>query len=532
MIRSAAAATLALAALATAAVADPLPPEQSAIKAHVSFLAADALKGREAGTPEYDIAAEYVASEMLSAGLEPAAGDGKWLQPVPLAAARVAGTPELTLNGSPLAYGTDFTIRPVAGPATLDVSAPVVFVGHGVVDKANGIDDYKGLDVRGKIVAMLYSGPKGLNSEVAAHLGNRLDRARTAKAKGAVGAVYLYTNQLQGVLPFERMATFADGKVMAWANPPGAAARDLGAPSVAILSFAGAEKLFAGSRLSWAGIRAAADAGTPLPRGALAATLGTKQRFTVERVQSSNVVGVLRGSDPKLRGEYVVLSAHLDHVGITAPDDRGDTINNGALDNAMGIASMLEVAKAVQASGVKPKRSLLFVAVTAEEKGLVGSDYFAQHPTVPAKAMVANVNLDMPIMTYRFQDLVAYGADRSTIADAVGRAAAAEGLKLVPDPDPEEAVFTRTDHYSFVRAGVPSVSLDLGPGGPGAKASAEFLSKHYHMPSDDLSLPIDWQAAATFVRINTAVARDLANAPTRPAWKTGDYFGGLYAGER
>lgn len=532
MIRSAAGATLAFAALATAAVADPLPPEQSAIKAHVSFLAADALKGREAGTPEYDIAAEYVASEMLAAGLEPAGGDGKWLQPVPLVTAKVQGTPELSLNSQPLGFGTDFTIRPFAGTAALDVSGPVVFVGHGVVDKASGIDDYKGLDVRGKIVAMLYSGPKGLNSEVAAHLGNRMDRAVLAKAKGAAGVVYLYTNQLQGVLPFERMAGWADNKVMAWANPPGAAARDLGAPSIAILSFAGAEKLFAGSRLSWAGIRAAADAGTPLPRGALAATMSTKQRFTVERVESSNVVGMLRGSDPKLRGEYVVLSAHLDHVGITAPDARGDSINNGALDNAMGIASMLEVAKAVQAGGARSKRSLLFVAVTAEEKGLVGSDYFASHPTVPARAMVANVNLDMPIMTYRFQDLVAFGAERSTIADAVGRAAAAEGMKLVPDPDPEEASFVRTDHYSFVRAGVPSVSLDLGPGGPGAKASAEFLSKHYHQPSDDLSQPIDWQAAATFVRINAAVARDLADAANRPAWKAGDYFGGLYAGER
>lgn len=530
MIRSVAAASLALAALATAAVADPLPPEQAAIKAHVSFLAADALKGREAGTPEYDIAAEYVASEMEAAGLEPAAGDGKWLQPVPLIAAKPVGEPVLTVDGTPLAFGTDFTIRSFPGAERIDVSAPVVFAGYGAVDKANGIDSYRGLDVRGKVVAMLYSGPKGLNSEVAAHLGNRQDRMRIAKEKGAVGAIFLETTQIHKIYPFDRMTeAWADTRVT-WTEPRGA--QDVGAPNIAILSFAGAEKLFAGSKLRWAAIRAADDAGTPLPVGAIGKTLGSQQQFTVARVTSPNVVGVLRGSDPKLRGEYVVLSAHLDHVGVTAPDASGDTINNGALDNAMGIASMLEVAKTVQASGVKPKRSLLFVAVTAEEKGLVGSDYFAQHPTVPAKAMVANVNLDMPIMTYRFQDLIAFGAERSTIADAVGRAAAAEGMKLVPDPDPEEASFVRTDHYSFVRAGVPSVSLDLGPGGPGAKASAEFLSKHYHQPSDDLSQPIDWQAAATFVRINTAVARDLANAPNRPTWKAGDYFGGLYAGGR
>lgn len=532
MIRSAAAAALAFAALASTAFADPLPPEQSAIRAHVSFLAADALKGREAGTPDYDVAADYVASEMEAAGLEPAAGDGKWLQPVPLAAAKPVGAAELTLNGKPLVFGTDFTIRPFAGPATLDVSAPVVFVGNGVVDKASGIDDYKGLDVRGKIVAMLYSGPKGLNSEVAAHLGNRMDRAILAKAKGAVGVVYIYTNQLQGVLPFDRMAAMADGRVMAWANPPGGAARDLGAPSLAIMSFAGADKLFAGSRLSWNGIRAAADAGTPLPRGPLAATLAARQRFTVERLQSSNVVGVLRGSDPKLRGEYVVLSAHLDHVGVTRPNAHGDAINNGAMDNAMGVAAMLEVARAVQAGGERPKRSLLFVAVTAEEKGLVGSDYFARHPTVPARSMVADVNLDMPIMTYRFQDLVAFGAERSTIGDVARQAAAAERIALVPDPEPEEAIFTRSDHYSFVRVGVPSVSLSPGPGGPGAKATAAFLKDHYHQPSDEVSLPIDWQAAAAFVRINAAIARTLADTPQRPAWKAGDYFGSQYAGGR
>ena len=530
MIRNAAGALLAFAALASAAMADPLPPEQAAIKAHVAFLAADSLKGREAGTPDYAVAADYVASEMEAAGLEPAAGGGRWLQPVPLVTAKPMGEPALSLDGKPLGFGTDFTIRSFPGPETIDVSAPVVFVGYGVVDTATGIDSYRGLDVRGKIVAMLYSGPKGLNGEIAAHLGNRQDRMRIAKAKGAVGAVFIATTQIEKIYPFAAMAKDWIDTRVAWTEAKGE--RDLGAPNVAILSFAGAEKLFAGSRLSWKTVRAADDAGKPLPTGALGKTLASQQRFTFARVSSPNVVGVLRGSDPKLRGEYVVLSAHLDHVGVTRPDATGDTINNGAMDNAIGIASMLEVARAVQAGGARPKRSLLFVAVTAEEKGLVGSDYFAQHPTVPASAMVADVNLDMPILTYRFQDLVAFGAERSTVADAVRQAAAAEGLKLVPDPDPNEAIFVRSDHYSFVRVGVPSVSLDLGPGGPGAKASAEFLEKHYHQPSDDMSAPFDWSAAAMFVRVNAAIAQGLANGAERPAWKAGDYFGDLYATKR
>lgn len=530
MIRSALAASIALLAVTSAAIADPLPPEQAAVKAHVAFLAADALKGREAGTPDYDIAADYVASEMMAAGLEPAAGNEKWLQPVPLVSAKPAAEPVLSLDGTPLAFNVDYTIRPFAGPERIAVSAPVVFAGYGVVDKASGIDSYRGLDVRGKVVAVLYSGPKGLNSEIAAHLGSRMDRARIAKAQGAVGIVFLEDTQINKRYPVARMAGSWDSTAVAWAEATGT--RDLGVPNIAVISFAGSEKLFAGSRLRWADVRAADDAGKPLPTGPLGKTLSTEQRFTVKRVTSPNVVGMLRGSDPKLRDEYVVLSAHLDHVGISKPDARGDTINNGALDNAMGIASMLEVAKTVQAGGARPKRSLLFVAVTAEEKGLVGSDYFATHPTVPARAMVADVNLDMPIMTYRFRDLVAYGADRSTVAEAVRKAAGAEGMALVPDPHPDEAVFVRSDHYSFVRAGVPSVSLEPGPGGPGAAASKSFLEKHYHQPSDDLSLPIDWQAAATFVRINADIARTLADAPQRPAWKAGDYFGGLYAGGR
>ncbi|HEX8388671.1 MAG TPA: M20/M25/M40 family metallo-hydrolase, partial [Sphingomonas sp.] len=396
------------------------------------------------------------------------------------------------------------------------------------VDAALGRDDYKGLDVRGKVVAVFYSGPQGLNSEIAAHLGNRVDRARAAAAKGAAGIVFIESNQSRGIIPVSAIHRNWDARAVTWAGPDGKP-RPAGAPVLAVISQEGAAKLFAGSRIRWAEVQAADAAGKAVPTGALAATLSTKQRFTLERLSSPNVVGLLRGSDPTLAAEHVVLSGHLDHIGVTRPVD-GDAINNGAMDNAIGIASMIEVARRFQQEGRAPKRSLLFVAVTAEEKGLIGSDYYAAFPTVPKAGVVANVNLDMPILTYRFQDLVAFGADRSGIGPIAAQAAQSAGVRLVPDPAPQEASFVRTDHYSFVRQGVPSVSLVPGPGGRGAEATAAFLKANYHKPSDEIDQPIDWAAAADFVRVNHAIAAALANAPERPRWVKGDYFGTLYKG--
>lgn len=517
--------------LATApALAQTLPPEQAAIRAHVAHLASDELRGREAGTPDYDRAADYVAKQMAAAGLRPGA-NGRWLQPVPLVAAKPAGEPVMSVavNGAatPLAFGTDYTLRPTPSAPVIDVSAPVVFAGYGVADPALGRDDYRSLDVRGKVVAIFYSGPQGLNSEIAAHLGNRVDRARIAARKGAAGVVFIESAQSRGVIPVSTIHRNWDARAVTWAGPDGRP-RDGGAPMLAVVSQEGATKLFAGSRLSWDAIKAADAAGRPVPTGALAATLSTKQRFTVERLSSANVVGLLPGSDPRLRSEYVVLSGHLDHIGMTRPVD-GDAINNGAMDNAVGIASMLEVAKRM-AAGPRPKRSVLFVAVTAEEKGLIGSDYFAIYPTVPKSALAANVNLDMPILTYRFTDLVAFGADRSGIGPVAAAAVKRLGFALVPDPAPQEASFVRTDHYSFVRQGVPAVSLSPGPGGGGAAATARFLKENYHKPSDEVDLPFDWTAAANFVAVNQAIAEALANAPQRPRWVRGDYFGTLYKG--
>jgi Zn-dependent M28 family amino/carboxypeptidase len=226
-----------------------------------------------------------------------------------------------------------------------------------------------------------------------------------------------------------------------------------------------------------------------------------------------------------------MLTGHLDHLGIL-PGKNGDTIANGAMDNAAGIATMLEAARAFVESGVRPMRSILFVALTGEEKGLQGSAYLARHPLPTGHRTVANVNLDMPILTYDFADVIAFGAEHSTMGPIVARALAQDGLTLSPDPTPDEGLFTRSDHYSFVKQGVPAVFLKTGFGGSGKAASDKFRAAHYHQVSDEVEQPFDWRAGARFARINYLIARELANAPEAPKWYNGSYFGELFASEQ
>jgi hypothetical protein len=509
--------------------AQPLVPEQAALKAHVQFLASDAMRGREAGTHDYDIAAEYVAAQMLALGLKPG-GEHGWLQPVGLATYKPAEKAKWTLNRGgtviPLQFGIDFVNQGIATTPDFAAEAPIVFAGYGLVYPEGKRDDYRGLDVRGKIVALYAGVPAGLPGEVAAHLGDDDQKARLAQARGARAVIIVESLERRGEFPIEAMAPYYDYERTTWIGPDGKAQiLSPGAPVVGLIGQTGAEKLFAGSRIRWRDVLGAELRGTRMPTGPLVGTLKVATKTAVRTARSSNVVGILEGSDPLLRNEYVVLSAHLDHIGVGEPE-KGDAIYNGALDNAAGIAAMLEVARAFEASGKPPRRSILFLALTAEEKGLVGSSYFAAHPELPAgSSLVADINLDMPILTYSMQDLVVLGGERSSLGASYAAAAAAEGLEIVPDPAPEEMFFIRSDHYSFVQAGVPAVSIDSGPGGPGAVAQQEFLASHYHKPSDDLSLPIDWAAAAKFTRVNYAAARAIADADARPRWNKGDFFG-------
>jgi Zn-dependent M28 family amino/carboxypeptidase len=333
--------------------------------------------------------------------------------------------------------------------------------------------------------------------------------------------------------PFAAAAKRWQETQMTWRQPDGRPfVTAPSVPQLATFSMKGAAKLFAGAPTPLEQVYAAAatDAGET-PRFALPGVLDIAIRTEMKDSESRNVAALIPGSDPKLAAETVVLSAHLDHEGID-PDREGDKIYNGALDNASGVATTFEVARAFVESGRRPKRSMLFLLVTAEEKGLIGAEYFARNPTVPADGLVANVNLDMPVLTYDFTDVVAFGAERSGIGAVVERAAARIGVALSPDPMPEEGLFTRSDHYRFVEAGVPSVFLMTGFANGGEARFREFLKVHYHRPSDQVDLPIDYLAAAKFAQINYEIARELAEAAARPQWRAGDFFGSKFGGRR
>ncbi|KQO57564.1 aminopeptidase [Sphingomonas sp. Leaf257] len=516
-----------------AVITAALPEDQAAMKAHVMFLASDAMAGREAGTRDYDIAAQYVAAQFYAAGLRPGGDQGGYLQKVPLVAYNVAdkGSAMWTPAGGQaqeLVFGEDFVPSPVPNAKETSLSAPVVFVGYGIDAAQYGLTDYKGVDVRGKIVAFVPGTPEGLGGEERAFFGSAANKASLAAARGAVGAIQIDMPRAGGrQRPFASLARYYNAPRVTWANPDGTAhAMTPTIPVLGTLSQTGAAKLFG---KGWDVVVKAAA--TPKPgykpltaKGQL--TVASKTSF--KPMDSSNVIGLIPGSDPKLKDEVVVLSAHLDHIG-TNEGGEGDRINNGALDNAIGIASLIEEAKRFKAAAA-PKRTVMFLAVTAEEKGLVGSDYFANHPTVPLKSIVADVNLDMPILTYKFEDMVVFGADRSTLGPIVRKAVGAMDLPVSPDPMPEEGIFVRSDHFRFVQKGIPSVFLWPGQKGPGKAAVEDFMSHRYHRVGDEIDQGIDWSQGPRFVSVNYAIAREIADAPERPVWNKGDYFGTLYKG--
>jgi Zn-dependent M28 family amino/carboxypeptidase len=543
LIASAAAAQQQPAAPAQATATNPernarlnaeLPPAEAAMKAHVMFLASDPMKGRDAGSPEYDIAAQYVAAQFYAAGLRPGGDNGSYLQQVPLITVKAKDQGSISWApaggaATPLVFGTDYVPGTNAAKATTSVSGGVVFAGYGIVEPTIGRDDYAGVDVRGKIVVLFAGAPKSFHPELRAHFGSAPTKRQIAEAKGAAGVLVIEGPTSAKAGGFKRLAESYNRPRVTWATKAGAgfdpAPR---APALGSISQAFAAKLF-GSR--WAEIARGAESDeTRFKAVAIPGTMTAAINTEWTPLPSSNVVGVLPGSDPKLRNEYVVLSAHLDHVGVGTAVN-GDAIYNGAEDNAVGIASLVEEAKRFKASGTAPKRSILFLAVTAEEKGLVGSEYFANNPTVPKAAMVADVNLDMPIITYKFEDVIAFGAERSTLGPIVKKAAASIGVGFSPDPMPDQGLFVRSDHYRFVQQGVPSVFLWPGQAGPGKAAVEDFFNNHYHKPSDEAWQPaLDWSQGVRFIDVNYAIAREIADGAERPRWNKGDFFGTLYGG--
>jgi len=491
----------------------------------IEALASDDMQGRETGTPEYRRAAEYVARAFEASGLTPAGTDG-YYQPVRFVSRQfVPGASTLTLvregAETPILVGDEAVIGLRYAPAE-SVDAPLVFAGYGLSIPDAGHDDLAGLDVKGKVVVYMSGTPDDVPDNVLVHAQSAAERWAPLARAGAVGLVAISPASSRD-MPWERVVRLSSSRTLRLADSAfdEAAGQQIGVT----VNERGAAKLLEGSSHEFESLAALASRHAALPRFPLGARLRVHLAVAVTAVSADNVAGVLRGSDPSLADEYVVLSAHLDHVGIGEPID-GDRIYNGAMDNASGIATLLETARRYRARGTAPKRSLVFLAVTAEEQGLLGSRYWVTHPTVARGSIVANVNVDMFLPLYPMRSVIGYGAEESDLGDDLARAAAAAGVSVMTDPEPARRSFIRSDQYSFIRAGVPALALKLGYelNSPEHEVVKEFRAKRYHAPSDDLAQPFDRGAAAAFNDLYAALADSIANRAARPAWKPQSFF--------
>ena len=522
-----------LALLSVAASPAPQAVDQAAaqrVRADVEFLASDLLEGRDTGSRGYEIGASYVASQFRAIGVQPGGANGGWFQQVPFRRAVHAEAPRASLvmgnRTIALTPARDFAARSSITQQERNLDLSLVFVGHGISDAKLGIDEYAGLDVRGKIAVVLEGAPPGLPSEVSAHLDS--SKGITAAAKGAAGVIEIaQTGQRPG---FSRIAYY-DRPVVDWVDPTGKTrSQSASVGLVASISPEIASRLFSAAGKDFSKVAGASKKPGAIHGFDLRARLKFSDRMEWNDFFSPEVIGLLPGTDPALKDQYVVLMGHLDHLGVKANAKPGeDSIYNGALDNAAGVATMLEAAREFVASGKPPRRSVLFIANTGEEKGLRGADYFAAHPTVPASSIVGLVDLDMPLLLYPFTDVIAFGADHSTVARAVADAARSMGVAVSPDPMPEETIFVRSDHYRFVTRGVPAILLMTGYANGGEPKWKDFLAKTYHKPNDDLTQTILWDQGARYAELNYRISRTLADADQRPMWYEGDYFGDTFA---
>ncbi len=496
---------------------------REAIAAHVKFLADDLLEGRGTGTRGYDIAAKYVAAQFEALGLDPAGVKGTFFQPIRFRSVTVvpeSTSLKLTSNGNEEAFvwGQDYFAAGDPRQVESSVVGQLVFVGQGVVAPDYGLDDYKGIDVRGKVVAYLAGAPGKLPPAERAHFGNARTKLETASSRGAIGAIRVWDAEGEKVSPFSRGLLQSGLPAMAWLDennfPNG---RHSEIRTLAVLSEAGTKKLF-GSSLPLAG-----DSTN------LSKSISIRTTARHSEVQSSNVAAVLRGVDPELQNEYVVYTAHLDHLGI-GPAVNGDSIYNGATDNAGSVAALIEIARAFIQLEPGQRRSILFLAVTGEEKGLLGSEYFVEHPTVPRAQMVADINMDGLNLLFDFRNIVDIGGDHSTLGTVFRRAAERIEVGVVPDPAPEQQFFVRSDQYSFVKRGIPALfprtgTRAMNPEVDGAKMEADRMRFRYHLPNDDLNQPLDFLAGANTARFNFLLGYFISEEDARPRWNDGDFFG-------
>jgi Zn-dependent M28 family amino/carboxypeptidase len=492
---------------------------------HVAALADDKLEGRNTGSEGHQKAAAYVAREFEKAGLKPAGTDG-YFQPVKLKSKEIDEShSSLALVGKdgdePLALGQDAIIS-LRVDAAASVEADLVFVGFGIADRTVGHDDFQGMDVRGKVVVYLMGAPATIPGPLAAHMQSSGERGDLLRKHGAIGSVVIQ-NPKNMDIPWERSSLARFMPAMSLADP---AMDDNRGLRIAVgINPAKAEKLFAGSGHTFAEILQAADSGKPMPHFEIPKRIKATVAMKQHDVESQNVAALLPGNDPALKNEYVVFTAHLDHLGIGKPIN-GDSIYNGAMDNASGVAAMLDVAAMLKESGTKLRRSVLFVAVTGEEKGLLGSRFFATFPTVAAQAIVANINTDMFLPLFPLKRLTVYGIDESELGDDASATAKSLGVSPERDPEPKRNVFIRSDQYSFIRRGVPSLALKVGfeKGSPEEQTAKKWLTERYHAPSDDVNQPVDKKSAGDFNALVAKLLERVANRDQRPRWKDDSFF--------
>jgi Zn-dependent M28 family amino/carboxypeptidase len=527
---------LACAALGGAAAyaVDAAPPiDGGAILAHVKILASDEFEGRAPGTKGEDLTVKYLVDEFQKLRLKPGNTDGTYIQKVPLVGITPDPSMALTFKkgaqAETLKFKDDFVAwtKHVVDSASLEDSE-LVFVGYGVEAPEFKWDDYKGVDLKGKTMVVLINDPplpdsKQFGGKAMTYYGRWTYKFETGAKKGARGIIIVHETEPAGY-PFGVIQS-ASGERFDLATPD----KNMWRASVeGWISLDRAKQLFtmAGQDFDALKARAATREFKPVPLGV---TASVEIKNTLRTLDSRNVAAKLEGSDPKLKDEYVVYTAHWDHLGI-GPDVKGDKIYNGAQDNASGTATLIEIARAFTKAAPPPKRSILFLAVTAEEQGLLGSQYYSVAPIYPLAKTLANINMDSLGMRGRTKDIVVIGMGASDLDDYLKAAAAEQGRTLKPDAEPEKGFYYRSDHFNFAKQGVPALYTDEGvdfvdrPAGYGMQMREKYTKEDYHAPSDEVKPDWDPSGAAEDAQLFFLVGYRVANAAKYPEWKPGNEF--------
>jgi Zn-dependent M28 family amino/carboxypeptidase len=509
-----------LVAISCAFAAAERSPEARAWWSHVEFLASDALEGRRAGTPGHTKAAAYVSSQFDSIGLKPGGAKNSYTQPVQMQTRLLdepASSLEYIVDGKPrliqLGEEANLGVR-VDRPGV--VEAEVVFVGHGLKVPEAKIDEISGVNLKGKIAFYLSGAPAQLPAALAAHAQSTAERWKHLKAAGAIG-VMAFADPRSSDIPWARSTMTRLAPAVTLVEP--ALLDNTGVQVSIAVNATHADVFLAGTGHTAEALLDLHRANQPLPRFSLKGKIRAKTAFSTTPSMSENVIGILPGASK----EAIVVSAHLDHLGIGGAID-GDKIYNGAMDNASGIASVIELAKVLAKQ--KLKRTVVFLAATGEEGGLMGSKHFANHPTVAAADIVADINLDMFLPIVPLKAVTVFGWDESDLGPEFAAIAAKFQVEAQRDPEPKRNLFIRSDQYSFIRRGVPAITFKFfaKPGTPEAKVMADWVAKRYHAPSDDLQQPVDAEAAVQFNRLITAFVTQIANREARPHWNKDSFF--------